>query len=347
MADKIASWGDIKGHYINTSAFPDNKCMTKSQILFTGHTALNNPIIDGASNYSDNQLVPFSKISYSGLIVNTFRLNRVYIYTGSGSSYEETESVNLLSTTPASIRVPTSGETLVIEGLTGNYNDTTRVSVKIGQIPLTTSFTKPGQGEGDLVIDESRSYFYATIPSNSYVVGSQTTLTATKTGNESKTSTAELTIGSTTQSDNIQPSQYKAAVYERTSSSGGLIEYNWRTIYSSTNFSQSGSAYTLTIPNSELTEGNGVITSNFIYINKLLNGDAVKIRVTGDNSSTCEFGLKDPVGNNEITMFNTAYFNAPGYNSASSTRTFNYTVEALSSTNRVLDTITIKLVITA
>ena len=350
--NKIATWGDIKSNYTDASAFSDNKCMTKSQILNTSHTRFNIPSIDGASNYSDNQLVPLSKISYGGIVLNIFRITSAYIYTGSGSSYNEVESVNFttIGTSSASIRVPTSGETLVIKGLTGAYDNTTRVSVKTGQSLLTTSFIKPGQGqgEGDLVIDKPGSNFYAIIPSNFYVVGSQITLTATKTGNESRTSTAKLTIGSTDQSDDIYPAQYKAAVYEQTSNSGGLIKYNWRTIYSSTNFSQSGSAYTLTIPNSELTEGgNGVITSNFIYIGKLVNGDAVKIRVTGDNSSTCKFGLKDPVGNNEITMFNTAYFTAPGYNSTSSTRTFNYTVEALSSTNRVLDTITIKLVITA
>lgn len=320
--------------------------MTKSQILNTSHTFLNNPSIDGASNYSDNQLVPLSKISYGGLIVATFRLNRVYIYTGSGSSYEETESVNFLSTGPVSIRRPNSGETLVVEGLTGNYDDTTKVSVKIGQIPLTTSFIKPGQedGEGDLVINKPGSYFYATIPSNSYVVGSQTTLTATKTGNESKTSTAELTIGSTAQSDNIQPSQYKAAIREQSTETGGIIKYSWRTIYSSTNFVQSGSTYTLTISNSSLSQEK--ISSNFIYITKTLNGDATKIRVTGDNTSSCNFGLVDPIGNNNLEMLTSAYFSAPGYSSSSSTKTFNYTVEALSSTNNVLDTITIRLIIT-
>lgn len=318
--------------------------MTKSQILNTSHTFLNNPSIDGASNYSDNQLVPLSKISYGVLIGTIFQLNRVYIYTGSGSSYEETESVNFLSIDPVSIRRPNSGETLVVEGLTGIYNNTTRVSVKIGQIPLTTSFTKPGQG--GIVVDKPGSYFYATIPSNSYVVGSQTTLTATKTGNESKTSTAELTIGSTAQSDNIQPSQYKAAIREQSTETGGFIKFSWRTIYSSTNFVQSGSTYTLTIPNSSLSQENGKMSSNYIYITKTLNGNATKIRVTGDNTSSCNFGLTDPIGNNSLGMLTSAYFSAPGYSSSSSTRTFNYTVEALSLTNDILDTITIRLIIT-
>ena len=317
--------------------------MTKSQIMNTSHTLLNNPLIDGASNYSDNQLVPLSKISYSGLVVN-FKLYRVYIYTGSGSSYKEIESVNLSSTLITSIRTPNSGETLVVEGFTGSFDDTTEVSVKIGQIPLTTTFTKPGQG--GTVVDKPGSYFYAIIPSNSYNIG-QNTLTAIKTGNEFMTSIAKLAIGGAAQSDNIQPSQYKAAVHQTISGDGGgYVEFIWRTIYSSTNFVQSGSTYTLTIPNSELTEGDGVITSNFIYITKTLSGYATKIRVTGDNSSTCEFGVTDPIGNSELEMLNSAYFPAPGYVSSSSTRTFNYTVEALSSTNNILDTITIKLIIT-
>lgn len=321
--------------------------MTKSQILNTSHTVLNNPSIDGASNYSDNQLVPLSKISYGGLIVVTFRLDRVYIYTGSGSSYKEVESINLISTGPVSIRRPNSGETLVVEGLTGNYDDTTRVSVKYGLIPLTTSFIKPGQeeGEGDLVINKPGSNFYAIIPSNAYV--GQTTLTATKTGNESRTSTAELIIGSTAQSDNIQPSQYKAAIQEQSSGTGGgIIRYSWRTIYSSTNFVQSGSTYTLTIPNSSLSQENEKISSNYIYITKTLNGNATKIRVTGDNTSSCNFGLVDPIGNNNLEMLTCAYFPAPGYMSISPTRAFNYTVEALSSTNKILDTIKIRLIIT-
>ena len=320
--------------------------MTKSQILNTSHTVLNNPYIDGAGNYSDNQLVPLSRISYGGLIVVTFRLDRVYIYTGSGSSYKEVESVNLISTGPVSIRRPNSGETLVVEGLTGNYNDTTRVSVKYGIIPLTTSFIKPGQeeGEGDLVIDKPGSNFYAIIPSNAYV--GQTTLTATKTGNESRTSTAELTIGSTTQSDNIQPSQFKAAIRQQSSDTGGIIVFGWKTIYSSTNFAQFGSTYTLTIPNSSLSQENGEIFSNYIYITKTLNGNATRIRVTGDNTSSCNFGLVDPIGNNNLEMLTTAYFPAPGYEPLPQTRTFNYTVEALSSTNEILDTITIRLIIT-
>ena len=95
-----------------------------------------------------------------------------------------------------------------------------------------------------------------------------------------------------------------------------------------------------------LSQENGKIFSNFIYITKTLKGDATRIKVTGDNTSFCNFGLVDPIGNNDLEMLTNACFPDPGYASSSPTRTFNYMVEALSLTNDILDTITIRLIIT-
>lgn len=93
--DIIGTWSDIKSNYENTSAFPDKKCLTKKELRsesLSGKVL----IIDEEYNYSDNQLIPLSKLHYNFPSINNINISRMYSFTGSelSGNYKELYSVS-------------------------------------------------------------------------------------------------------------------------------------------------------------------------------------------------------------------------------------------------------------
>lgn len=93
--DIIGTWGDIKSNYENTSAFPDEKCLTKKE-LRSESLAGKILTIDQEYSYGDNQLVPLSKLHYNFPSINNINISRMYSFTGNelSGNYEELYSVS-------------------------------------------------------------------------------------------------------------------------------------------------------------------------------------------------------------------------------------------------------------
>lgn len=94
--DIIGTWSDIKSNYENTSAFPDEKCLTKKELRSESLSGNKVLTIDKEYNYSDNQLIPLSKLHYNFPLNNNINISRMYSFIGSelSGNYKELYSVS-------------------------------------------------------------------------------------------------------------------------------------------------------------------------------------------------------------------------------------------------------------
>lgn len=154
MSDIIATWKDVKSHYIDQSSYDDNKCMTKSEILTTAKPINTSIKITDENLYQDNQLVPLHKIAYNMIAVQTNpKINRLYSFTGSSLSgnYKELESVAFDSNIIMWNKGSGLGGTLVLEGYVGLPGSASNLTCTVDGINKPILTTPPGQTSTTLV----------------------------------------------------------------------------------------------------------------------------------------------------------------------------------------------------